>query len=69
MANDYKVPLTTILAINPHNNAERLEVATVYGFQVIVSKGTYRVGDLALYIPIDSILPERLEANLFPQRQ
>src|ERR1019366_276226 len=48
----YKVPLTTILELNPHNNAERLELATVYGFQVIVRKGQYKVGDKVIYIPI-----------------
>ncbi|NJO48208.1 MAG: RNA ligase (ATP) [Leptolyngbyaceae cyanobacterium RM2_2_4] len=62
----YKVPFTSILDVQPHNNAERLEVATVYGFQVIVSKGRYKVGDKAVYIPIDSILPETLESKLFP---
>lgn len=62
----YKVPYTSILDIQPHNNAERLEVATVYGFQVIVSKGRYKVGDKTVYIPIDSILPEKLETKLFP---
>lgn len=63
----YKVPYTSILDIQPHNNAERLEVATVYGFQVIVSKGRYKVGDKTVYIPIDSILPENLEKKLFPE--
>lgn len=63
----YKVPYTSILDIQPHNNAERLEVATVYGFQVIVSKGRYKVGDKTVYIPIDSILPEKLESKLFPE--
>lgn len=63
----YMVPYTSILDVQPHNNAERLEVATVYGFQVIVSKGRYKVGDKAVYIPIDSILPEKLEKKIFPE--
>jgi RNA ligase (TIGR02306 family) len=63
----YMVPYTSILDIQPHGNAERLEVATVYGFQVIVSKGRYQVGDKAVYIPIDSILPEKLEKKIFPE--
>ncbi len=62
----YKVPLTAILEITPHGNAERLEVATVYGFQVIVKKGQYKAGDAVVYIPIDSILPQWLEDKLFP---
>lgn len=63
----YKVPFTSILDVQPHGNADRLEVATVYGFQVIVSKGRYKVGDKAIYIPIDSILPHALEMKLFPE--
>lgn len=63
----YKVPFTLILDVQPHSNADRLEVATVYGFQVIVSKGRYKIGDKAVYIPIDSILPEKLENILFPE--
>lgn len=62
----YKVPLTNILEISAHNNADSLEVATVYGFQVIVKKGQYRAGDAVVYIPIDSILPQELEDKLFP---
>ena len=61
----YKVPFTKIIEINPHSNAERLELATVYGFQVVVQKGKFKVGDKVIYIPIDSILAAPLEALLF----
>lgn len=63
----YKVPFTTIVKIEPHTNAERLELAFVYGFQVIVQKGKYSVGDKVVYVPIDSLLPVWLETILFPE--
>jgi len=63
----FKVPYTTILAVNPHTNADRLELCTVYGFQVIASKGKYKVGDKIIYVPVDSIIPEWLENILFPE--
>lgn len=63
---DYKVPLTTIIDVQPHFNAERLEVLTIYGYQVIASKGIHKIGDEVIYIPIDSILPIDLEEKLFP---
>lgn len=63
----YKVALTKILSIEPHPNADRLEIATVYGFQVIVKKDSHKVGDLMIYIPIDSILPKNLEDHIFPE--
>lgn len=62
----HKVPLTTILALTDHPNAHSLEVATVYGFQVIVRKGQYKVGDEVVYVPVDSLLPQWLENELFP---
>lgn len=62
----YKVPYTTILEIKPHEKADRLEIAMVYGFQVVVKKGVYSAGDKIVYVPIDSILPQWLEDRLFP---
>lgn len=62
----YKVPITTIVSVEPHNNAHSLSVATVYGFQVVVQKDKYKVGDQVVYIPIDSLLPQWLEDKLFP---
>jgi RNA ligase (TIGR02306 family) len=62
----FKVPLTTIVNIEPHSNADRLELATVYGFQVIVQKGKYKPGDRIIYVPIDSLLPVWLETIIFP---
>lgn len=63
---NFKVPYTTILDIQPHGNAERLEVATVYGFQVVIPKGRYVVGQKIVYIPIDSVLSPAVEALIFP---
>lgn len=62
----FKVPLTKILEIQPHNNATSLEFAVVYGFRVVVRKGEYKAGDIVLYIPIDSVIPRSLEEQLFP---
>lgn len=63
----FKVPLTTITDIKPHDNAHSLEVAIVYGFQVIVKKDSYKVGNKVLYVPIDSILSPELEYEIFPE--
>lgn len=62
----YKVPLTTIKEIKEHPNADRLELAVVYGFEVIIAKGSMQVGDKVIYVPIDSIIPVKLEDELFP---
>lgn len=61
----YKVAYTKILEIMPHDNADRLEVARIYGFNVIISKNSLKVGDAVFYVPIDSVLPEDLEEIVF----
>jgi RNA ligase (TIGR02306 family) len=62
---NFKVPYTKIVKLEPHSNAEKLELAFVYDFQVVVQKGRYQAGDSVIYIPIDSILPEKVEVILF----
>lgn len=62
----HKVPLTTIVNITAHDKSDFLEFAWVYGFQVIVKKDSYKVGDKVIYVPIDSLLPQWLEDELFP---
>lgn len=65
----FKVPVTTIREILPHPNPETtsLELAKVYGWIVVVRKSTYKVGDTVVYVPVDSVLSEELEAKLFPE--
>lgn len=43
-------------AINPHDNADRLEIAKIGGWNVVVGKGTFAAGDVAVYFEIDSFL-------------
>lgn len=63
----HKVPYTKILEINPHPNANKLELATCYGFQVVVPKNKYKKNDEVVFIPIDSVISEDLEKKLFPE--
>lgn len=44
-------------AINPIPDADAIEVATVGGWKVVVKRGEYTVGDLAVYCEIDSWIP------------
>ncbi len=64
---EFKVCLTKIKEIQVHPNADALELAVVYGFIVVVKKGVYKVGDEAILVPIDSVLPKYLEDYLFPE--
>ena len=52
------------LRIEPHPNADRLELAAVGGFRCVVGKGSFTDGDLAAYIPEGSVCPDWLIAEL-----
>lgn len=43
--------------IRPIDGADAIEVARVRGWDVVVGKGQFRPGDLAVYIEVDSFLP------------
>jgi RNA ligase (TIGR02306 family) len=49
--------IVTVDAITPIKKADFIELATIGGWQCIVKKGEFKVGDPALYCEIDSLLP------------
>ena len=61
-----KIEVVEIDSIEPHPNADRLELAKIAGWQCVVRKGEFKAKDRIVYIPIDSILPIELESKLFP---
>ncbi len=52
------------LTIEPHNNADALELAVVGDYRSIVRKGAFKTGDLGVYIPEAAVLPEWLIVEL-----
>jgi RNA ligase (TIGR02306 family) len=67
------VPIALIEKITPHSNADALELAQVLGWQLVVRKGDFQVGDTIVYFPIDTVLPfelsERFGVTRFLSRQ
>lgn len=61
MNEHHKVLVVRIEEIKPHTNAERLEIIPILGYQAISAKGQFKLGDLAYYVPPDSVVPERPE--------
>lgn len=59
------VKIEKILSIEKHPNADRLDIIKVLDWYCAVQRSTYKINDLVLYIPIDSVLPENIENALF----
>lgn len=47
-----------IISLSPIPDSDNIEKATVLGWDIVVKKGEYKVGDLASYIQIDTVVPE-----------
>ncbi len=54
---DWHVEVVEIKELKPHENADRLEIVMVEAYPVIVKKGEFKVGDKAIYIPVNSMVP------------
>lgn len=67
MSTELPVEIVRIDAIEPHSNpeVERLEVARVGGWACITGKGQFVAGDLAVYVPIEAVLPPDLVERVF----
>ncbi len=57
------VEVCKISSIEKHPNADKLDIATVKGWNCIIGKGDFKVGDLIIFIPPDSLLSEQLLAK------
>ena len=53
--------IKTISSLTPIEKKDRIELAQVDGWQVIVQKGLYEVGSKVIYVEIDSQLPVKPE--------
>lgn len=56
-----------IVQTYPIEGADNLEMAQVLDYHVAVKKGEFKASDKALYIEIDSIVPDGLPVELKPQ--
>ena len=49
--------IQVISEINPASNADSLELAIIQGWQSVVKKGDFKVGDKIVFVSIDSLMP------------
>jgi RNA ligase (TIGR02306 family) len=59
---EFKVTVEKLRSVEKHPNADRLEIARLESmeFQFIVPAHTYTAGDLVIYFPVDSLLPDKI---------
>lgn len=58
---EWQVRVVQLGKIGKHPNADALEITDVEGTPVIMRSGLWQPGDLGVYIPIDSIMPDTPE--------
>lgn len=57
MSTEHEVRVVRLGDIRKHENADTLGITEVDGRPVVVRLGEYQPGDLAVYVPIDSMVP------------
>ncbi len=59
---EFHVQVVRLGAVEKHPNADTLSTTQVHGgYPVIFRTGDYQPGDLAVYVPIDAVVPDRPE--------
>lgn len=53
--------IKTVGQIIPIEGRDKIELAMIDGWSVIVKKEEFKTGDLCVYVEIDSVLPEKEE--------
>ena len=54
----HQTPVVRIDAVRVHTNADTLEIVDIQGYQCVVKKGAFKVGDLAIYVYPESVIPQ-----------
>lgn len=55
---EFHVTVVRLGPFNPHPNADTLDVTKVFDYTVVAKRGGFKEGDLAVYVPIDSLVPD-----------
>lgn len=58
-----------VLNVTPIDGADAIETAHVLGWQVVIKKGEYKIGDLCVYIQIDTVTPETEQFDFLRERK
>ncbi len=59
-----KIETVMIESVDPHPNADRLDVITIGGYKICDRKGKYAAGDIVAYFPPDILIPSDIATQL-----
>ena len=55
---EFRVEVSQVNGVQKHPNADTLSIADINGYPVIFRTGEYVEGQLAIYVPVDSVVPD-----------
>ena len=58
-----------IISIRPIPGADKVECISVLGWECVARKGEFSVGELVVYIEVDSIMPQKPEFEFLRERK
>jgi hypothetical protein len=58
-----------IIKLEPIENADSIEKATILGWSLVVKKGEFNEGDYCVYCEVDSILPDKPEFEFLKDKK
>lgn len=65
----HAVRVIEIAEVRPHQNAERLEIVPIGGWQAVTRKGQFKPGDRAIYVEPDYVVPTTAPEFAFLARE
>ena len=64
MSSQNNVSVYIIDSVVAHPYADRLDIANVSGYNVVVQRGQFKAGDYCIYFPADTLIPETVGDSL-----
>lgn len=61
--------IQVITDIRPIDGADKIEVAQILGWECVIKKGEFKIGESVIYIEVDSVLPEKKEFEFLRERK
>ncbi len=58
MSNTSEANIILVGPVTPHPNADKLELTQVGGYQMVVGKGQFKEGDIAVFVQPDCVVPQ-----------